>query len=157
MNVNAELIDGLELPLIRRGPHRVAATTALEEWRATLLDGQYKSLPFSVFDVLPDEIIRAITHDACIRTLQHLQEKSTIASWPFLQQHGQEILDVLKKVDIEYARGRRKMNTTKPTRAPKRSRLGDENVREDRVFMGDDEDDRLIETWSCTLSLLRFL
>ncbi|TFY59961.1 hypothetical protein EVJ58_g5446 [Rhodofomes roseus] len=133
------------LPLVRTGRHRSAAIAALQDWRSVLRNGRYASAPFSIFVVLPDELIRSVTYDARIQTLQQLQEKPAAASWAFLKSHGQELLDILRKVDEDYMASRRK--------GWRRRGVPDlENVPE---VIGEDEDDRLIESWSYKDDTLR--
>lgn len=145
----------VKLPQHRTGAYRAAAIKALEDWRRSLRDGRYASGSFSIFVVLPDELIRSLAYDPQVQTMEQLKAKPSAASWPFLRRHGQEVLDVLKKVDDEYLKAHREADVHRMNKHAKSKRSQhclDENHGADgsTEVIYEDKDDCLIESWSCT-------
>ena len=144
----------VKLPQHRTGAYRAAAIKALEDWRRSLRDGQYASGSFSIFVVLPDELIRSLAYDTQVQTVEQLKAKPSAASWPFLRRHGQDILDVLKKVDQDYLTARQEAEESRASKSARSKCMRHRPDENDEVSGAlettyEDEDDRLIESWSC--------
>ena len=84
-------------PSIRRDDHLKDIRTALEQWRFEKHRDCYTPSSYTSTVLLPDPIIKKITSNAQIKTIDDL--KTLKPSWVFAERHGQEVLDLLKKLD----------------------------------------------------------
>ena len=85
-------------PLIRRDEHLKDVRTALEQWRFEKHRDCYTSSSYTSSVLLPDPIIKKITSNAQIKTIDDL--KTLKSSWVFAERHGQEVLDLLERLDL---------------------------------------------------------
>ncbi|KAJ7745181.1 P-loop containing nucleoside triphosphate hydrolase protein [Mycena maculata] len=90
----AKCSDG---PSTRRGEHLQDARSALVSWRTRTFLNKYSFSPFTDTGILPDKILTTLASKR-IRTLDEMAEKLPIP-WMFAQRHGQEVIDLLKRID----------------------------------------------------------
>ena len=84
-------------PSIRRDEHLKDVRTALEQWRFEKHRDCYTPSSYTSMVLLPDPIIKKITSNAQIKTIDDL--KTLKPSWVFAERHGQEVLDLLERLD----------------------------------------------------------
>ena len=82
---------------IRRDDHLKDVRTALEQWRFEKHRDHYTPSSYTSTVLLPDPIIKKITSNARITTIDDL--KTLKPSWIFAEWHGQEVLDILERLD----------------------------------------------------------
>lgn len=82
---------------IRRDEHLKDVRTALEQWRFEKHRDCYTPSSYTSSVLLPDPIIKKITSNARIKTIDDL--KTLKPSWVFAERHGQEVLDLLERLD----------------------------------------------------------
>ncbi|KAI0369783.1 P-loop containing nucleoside triphosphate hydrolase protein, partial [Pilatotrama ljubarskyi] len=79
------------------------ADKALRDWRREIYAKDFSPSSFTSEVILPDEIIRSLTYHAHILSLDALREHFSQGQWTFLPRYGQAVLDVLHKVDTQWA------------------------------------------------------
>jgi hypothetical protein len=87
-------------PSTRRDEHLREVRAALERWRFKKHCECYGPNSYTSAVLLPDPIITKISSNARIRTVDDL--KSLSPPWIFAERHGQELLDLLDKLDRHY-------------------------------------------------------
>ncbi|KAK6996361.1 hypothetical protein R3P38DRAFT_2800062 [Favolaschia claudopus] len=85
-----------EGPVTRRGEHLKAARTALGDWRLKTYITKYSACPFTEAGIMPDTVLTAL---ASKRLRQVDEIESLSPRWMLAQRHGQEVLELLQKVD----------------------------------------------------------
>lgn len=81
----------------RRGDHLKDARAALDSWRIKTYFKSYSPSPFTTGFILPDPVLTALASSRRISTVDDLRTLS--APWLLAQRHGQEVIDVLARVD----------------------------------------------------------
>ncbi|KAJ6583417.1 hypothetical protein DFH09DRAFT_1075836 [Mycena vulgaris] len=84
-------------PAIRRKDHLKTGQEALVGWHAPSFLARYSMSSFTDVGILPDKILTSLASKQ-IRTLEEMAEKLRVP-WMFSQRHGEEIIEVLKRVD----------------------------------------------------------
>ena len=107
-------------PSIRRDTHLKDVRTALEEWRFEKHRDCYTPSSYTSTVLLPDPIIKKITSNARIKTIDDL--KTLKPSWIFAERHGQEVLDLLERLD-QHEREQREKKALERREEKKRKQL----------------------------------
>ncbi|KAJ7905794.1 P-loop containing nucleoside triphosphate hydrolase protein [Mycena olivaceomarginata] len=95
-------------PALRRGQHLQDARDALGSWRTRTFLGRYSTSPFITdVGILPDKILTSLASKR-IRTVP----------WMFSQRHGEEVIEVLRRLD--HARLEQKAQAAQAKKAAKR-------------------------------------
>ena len=88
-------------PSIRRADHLKSARLALLEWRMKTKRMLYSPSPFTASTILPDMFLTTLASNARIQTVEDIA--ATLKKpWMLLDKHGEEVLDILRKVDQLY-------------------------------------------------------
>ncbi|KIL55563.1 hypothetical protein M378DRAFT_134069 [Amanita muscaria Koide BX008] len=86
-------------PATRRAEHLKKVRAALLNWRFVTYERHYSPSPFTSVVILPDSTLTALASNARIKTLADMQQMLK-PPWVFASLHGQEVLDLLEKMDI---------------------------------------------------------
>ena len=124
----------------RRGQHLATAKDALRQWRIEQACTCYPRRSFSLKAILPDDLLTSLASDARVRTLPDVRAKADKVGWAFFDRHGQQVLDVLRKVDADYQLEQL---------VKKRSQQSQANSDEAPLDIKSDDDDELLRTWDC--------
>ncbi|KAF8215473.1 hypothetical protein K438DRAFT_1749506 [Mycena galopus ATCC 62051] len=81
----------------RRGEHLQNARAALVSWRPRTFLNKYSTYSFTDLGILPDTILTALASKR-IRTLAEMADKLSVP-WIFAQWHGDEVIELLKRID----------------------------------------------------------
>ncbi|KAJ7812305.1 hypothetical protein B0H14DRAFT_2857217, partial [Mycena olivaceomarginata] len=103
-------------PALRRGQHLQDARDALGSWRTCTFLGRYSTSPFTDVGILPDKILTSLASKR-IRSLDEMAEKLAVP-WMFSQRHGEEVIEVLRRLD--HARLEQKAQAAQAKKAAKR-------------------------------------
>ncbi|KAI0077696.1 hypothetical protein K474DRAFT_1674604 [Panus rudis PR-1116 ss-1] len=103
-------------PRRRTGKHRDLAIERLQRWRYEQSLGRYAHTSFSSMAVLPDEIIRSLSWDATLTTVEDILNRFNEEAWPFAPRHAKDVLNVLKDADQEWESRTRSNHNKKRTR-----------------------------------------
>lgn len=90
--------DSRSGPATRRGEHLKNVRSALENWRFKIKMCQYSPGPFLSMAILPDKTLTTLASNARIKTIDDMKEVLN-PPWIFVERHGQEVLDMLKRLD----------------------------------------------------------
>lgn len=83
---------------IRRGEHLKTVRAALVDWRFKTHQRRYTPSPYTAVVILPDATLTTLASNARIKTIDDMNEILN-PSWVFASRHGQEVLDLLAKLD----------------------------------------------------------
>ncbi|KAJ7670871.1 P-loop containing nucleoside triphosphate hydrolase protein [Mycena polygramma] len=108
-------------PARRRGDHLEDARTALLGWRTRTFLARYSTSPFTEAGILPDKILTALASNR-IRTLNEMAEK-LLKPWMLASRHGQEVIDLLKRLDDD--RREKNSEASKAKKAAKRKQTAE--------------------------------
>ena len=114
-------------PSIRRDEHLKDVRTALEQWRFEKHRDCYTPSSYTSSVLLPDPIIKKITSNARIKTIDDL--KTLKPSWVFAERHGQEVLDLLERLDLHGREQREKKALEKREEKKKETAARQENTK----------------------------
>lgn len=107
----------------RRGALRKAATDALTGWRLNTHRRWYLDSNFSLLGLMPDTVLTSFVSNPQWTTLDDIPVSTPAGRWWGLDDHGHEVLLVLKRVDDEYdAEEKRKKLEKKRTEAEERAK-----------------------------------
>lgn len=84
-------------PATRRGEHLKNIRLALENWRLNTKMRRYSPSSFTAVVILPDKNLTTLASKR-LKTLDDLKAALS-PPWIFADRHGQEVLDLLKKMD----------------------------------------------------------
>ncbi|KAH9910594.1 hypothetical protein B0H21DRAFT_704954, partial [Amylocystis lapponica] len=107
--------------LTRGGVHRENTIKALRAWRYNTTLTVYGAVSFSEEGILSEKMLRSLANDARLRTIEDIERRLSDPPWIFAHRHGQEILDILQQLDVEYYTQRRHPRVHKPSH-------GNENI-----------------------------
>jgi hypothetical protein len=82
----------------RRAEHLAAAKKALQAWRLETFCRLYSLSSITAVAILPDDNLTTLASDAQIKSLEDMSMLLK-PRWILVKKHGQEILDLLKRVD----------------------------------------------------------
>ena len=85
-------------PANRRGEHLQNVRHALERWCFKTKRDQYSPSSVTAITVLPDPTITTLASNARIRTVEDMN-KCINPPWIMAQRHGDEILEIIKRLD----------------------------------------------------------
>ncbi|KAJ7875583.1 P-loop containing nucleoside triphosphate hydrolase protein [Mycena olivaceomarginata] len=103
-------------PALSRGQHLQDARDALGSWRTRTFLRRYSTSPFTDVGILPDKILTSLASKR-IRSLDEMAEKLAVP-WMFSQRHGEEVIEVLRRLD--HARLEQKAQAAQAKKAAKR-------------------------------------
>ena len=83
---------------IRRGDRFANARHALIQWRIETRLAFYSPSPFTAEAILPDSVLTTLASNARIQSLPDMAVVLG-SSWAFTDEHGEEVLRVLKEAD----------------------------------------------------------
>ena len=89
-----------ETPKVRRDEHLKKAWAVLEKWRFNTKRAHYTPSSFTASALLPDTTLTALASNGTIRTLTDLKD-ALKTPWIFADRHGEEVIQLLRKVDEE--------------------------------------------------------
>ena len=116
----------------RRDDIRRLVREALVHWRCTKWEDEYSHCPWGPEGLLPDTVLTAFVSHGLWRDISDVKSsKSTVANrWMWLEDHGQEVLDLANNVDM-HARAERaaKRQKLEAERAAARAQVREEDVR----------------------------
>ncbi|KII90534.1 hypothetical protein PLICRDRAFT_157733 [Plicaturopsis crispa FD-325 SS-3] len=81
----------------RRGQHLQDVRAALETWRYRKKRDEYTPSSFGASALLPDLILTALASNTSLNTVDDLS--SLKIPWMFAKKHGDEVLDIVRRVD----------------------------------------------------------
>jgi hypothetical protein len=85
-------------PATRRGEHLQNVRHALERWRFKTKRDRYSPSSVTAVTILPDPTLTTLASNARIRTVEDMQNCIN-PPWVMAQRHGNEILEILKRLD----------------------------------------------------------
>jgi len=87
--------------LTRRGDHLKHARQALEDWRHNIYLSRYTPSPFTIEAILPDTVLTTLASNMRIQST--VEMVSLLESrWMLTEWHGNEVLNVLRQVDVDF-------------------------------------------------------
>jgi len=81
----------------RQGERLANARQALIQWRIKTCLARYSPSPFTAEAILPDTILTTLASSARIQSISDIG-----SSWAFKDEHGKEVLRILKEVDDSF-------------------------------------------------------
>jgi bloom syndrome protein len=85
-------------PTTCRGEHRKDAQAALEHWCFKAQHDHYSPSSVTAVTLLPDPTLTTLVSNACIHSIEDI-EAAVSPPWIMAQQHGNEVLALLKAID----------------------------------------------------------
>ena len=116
----------------RRDEVRRQVREALVKWRDTKWEDEYSHCPWGPEGLLPDTVLTAFVSHGLWRDISDVKRSNSTAAiwWMWLDDHGQEVLDLANKVDMcaraEHAAKRQRLEAE---RAAARSQVWEEEAR----------------------------
>ncbi|KAJ7621615.1 P-loop containing nucleoside triphosphate hydrolase protein [Mycena polygramma] len=87
-------------PAARRGEHLQNVRAALNRFRVKMvLSDRYSQTSFSPEVILPDPTLKTLASNARIKTVEDIVSVITNPPWMMAQRHGQEVLDLIARLD----------------------------------------------------------
>ncbi len=116
----------------RQGSHLKDARNVLSNWRLKTVRNHYTPGPFTLAGFMPDSIVKTL---ASLRHINSLEAMHSTIQWTFTDRHGEEVIEVLRKLDTFVLDQR---ESAKRARAAERSaateaRQLEKRIAEDRV------------------------
>ena len=111
-------------PSIRHDDHLKDLRTVPEQWRFKKHRDCYTPSSYTSTVLLPDPIIKKITSNTHIKTIDDL--KTLKSSWIFAERHGQEVLDLLEKLNQDDCREQKEKKAQEKHEAKKKDTATDE-------------------------------
>jgi hypothetical protein len=85
-------------PATRRGEHLQNVRYALERWRFKIKRDRYSPSSVTAIAILPDPTLTTLASNARIRTVEDMNGCIN-PPWIMAQRHGNEVLEIIKKLD----------------------------------------------------------
>ncbi|RDB26965.1 Bloom syndrome [Hypsizygus marmoreus] len=90
----------------RRGEHLQAIRSSLYAWRLDIQRSRYSPSPFPAEVYLPEPVLTTLSSNRAIKTLDDMRVALLKRPWIYLEEHGKEILDLIKVTDQRFIEGR---------------------------------------------------
>ena len=99
----------------RTGDHLKNVKKALVEWRFKTRRASYKHTSLKAENVLPDPVLKSIaSRRRGIKTIDDLRRELS-TPWHYLDRHGEEVLQLVRKLDTDLAAARKIVKQEKAT------------------------------------------
>ncbi len=111
---------------VRQKDNRAAALKALKTWRYETVRTRYRESSYTDVGFMSDDMVASLVYDATLSSVADIERKLNNPPWIFATRHGEEVLELLRRVDAQFPlTARRKAHAAVPDQSHVH---GDENA-----------------------------